>query len=58
MSKPTSPRSRCDRIIAMIDDCLAEAESSVRAIAGHGTPLFQVASTGANRHLSIVRSQP
>ena len=55
----TTTGSRCDRIIALIDDCLAEVESSLRVVTGHGSPALQVASTGrTSRHLNIVRSQP
>ena len=31
-----SSTSRCDRIISLIDECLAEVESTMRSIAGEG----------------------
>jgi hypothetical protein len=49
----TTTTARCDRIIALIDDCLAEQDSAVRLVAGDGT-----VDTGCNpsRHLHLVRS--
>jgi hypothetical protein len=36
MTKTTSSADRCDRIISLIDECLAEATLGLRVIAGEG----------------------
>jgi hypothetical protein len=36
MTKPTSSATRCDRIISLIDECLAEFDAGLRLIAGEG----------------------
>ena len=51
MTTTTSTAARCDRIISLIDDCLAGVDTGLRAIAGEGRP-----STRNPRHLNAVRS--
>jgi hypothetical protein len=51
MTIPTSSADRCDRIISLIDECLADVEAGLRVIAGEGRP-----STRNPRHLMAVRS--
>jgi hypothetical protein len=49
----TTTTTRCDRIIALIDECLAEHDSTLRVIAGGA----QVPSSrNSTRHLHAVRS--
>jgi hypothetical protein len=52
MTKPTSSAARCDHIISMIDECLAEFDSGLRVIAGEGhtSPLRTTTC-----HLTLVR---
>jgi hypothetical protein len=58
MTKPTrSSAARCDRIISLIDECLAELDAGLRVIAGEGRTgptTFPVPT----EHLALVRSQP
>jgi len=54
MTKPTSSAARCDHIISLIDDCLAEFDTGLRLLVGDGhaaTP-----TRVPTRHLSAVRS--
>jgi hypothetical protein len=54
MTKPTSSAARCDRIISLIDECLADVESGLRLIAGEG---HTVSPTRVpSRHLALIRS--
>jgi hypothetical protein len=49
----TNTAARCDRIIALIDECLAEYDSTLRLIAGDAA----VTSTrNPSRHLQLARS--
>ena len=51
MTTPTSSADRCDRILSLIDECLADVDTGLRVIAGEGRP------TPRNpRHLMAVRS--
>jgi hypothetical protein len=36
MTKPLSSATRCDHIISLIDDCLAELGSGLRLLTGDG----------------------
>ena len=47
----TSSAARCDRIISLIDECLAEATFGLRVIAGEGRT-----TTRNPRHLTAVKS--
>jgi hypothetical protein len=47
--------SRCDRIIALIDECLADVDSTMRSIAGEGRT-NPVHPNVPSRHLAAVRS--
>ena len=49
MTKPTSSAARCDRIISLIDECLAEVTIGFRVVAGEGRP-----SPRTTRHLTAV----
>ena len=49
MTTTTSTAARCDRIISLIDECLAEVTIGLRVIAGEGRP-----PTRTPRHLTSV----
>jgi len=53
MTKPTSSAARCDHIISVIDECLAEVGTGLRVIVGEGrtSPINH-----SSRHLALVRS--
>lgn len=51
MTTTTSSAARCDRIISLIDECLAEVDTGLRLIAGEGRP-----SPRNPRHLTAVVS--
>jgi hypothetical protein len=50
-----SSTSRCDRIVALIDECLADVDSTMRSIAGDGHAGASRPHVPA-RHLDLVRS--
>ena len=50
-----SGASKCDRIIALIDECLADVDASMRSIAGEGRPTVLHPHV-PSRHLALVRS--
>jgi len=52
MTTPTSNAARCDRIISLIDECLAEVTSGLRLVAGAGRPSSP--SPRSPRHLTAV----
>jgi hypothetical protein len=54
MDKHTST-SRCDHIIALIDECLADVDRTMRSIAGDGRP-HPTHPHVPTRHLAAVRS--
>ena len=54
MSKPTSTHTRCDHIISLIDECLAEVEADVRSTWGQRPPSAS-ARRVRPRHLALVR---
>jgi hypothetical protein len=58
MTTPTNSAHRVDRILSLIDECLAEVDSSLRLVAGDGLAAVPVRaiSPSARRHLTAVRS--
>jgi hypothetical protein len=53
MTKPTRSAARCDHIISLIDECLAEYDAGLRLITGEGrTSPIHVPSP----RLTVVRS--
>jgi len=54
MKNPTNSSARCDRILALIDACLADVETGLRGIdgQGHGT----TRRSPRPRHLTLIRS--
>jgi len=53
MTKPSSSAAGCDRIISLIDECLADVEVGLRLISGEG---HTVSTRVPSRHLAAVRS--
>jgi hypothetical protein len=49
MTTFTSTRSRCDRIIALIDDCLAEVDPSCQSNSGITRPFIPSRRTSPAR---------
>jgi hypothetical protein len=49
----TTTTARCDRIIALIDECLPEHDSTLRLVAGDGQA---ATSRNPSRHLHMLRS--
>jgi hypothetical protein len=50
-----SSTSRCDQIIDLIDECLADVDRTMRAIAGEGHKA-PIHPNVPRRHLDLVRS--
>jgi hypothetical protein len=56
MTKPASSAARCDQIISLIDECLAEVDASLRVIAGEGRTSPTRSTNAGRRHLAMVRN--
>jgi hypothetical protein len=55
MTKPTSAATRCDRIISLIDECLAGLDTGLRSLPGEGHP-DRPPTAVPSPHLALVRS--